>query len=61
VVALGRAAQREGAIAAVPILSGLYHCYARIWFSGSTISRGAQDGRASRVGTTSDIVLPTSP
>jgi len=27
---LGRAVQRDGAIVAVPILSGLHHCYARI-------------------------------
>ena len=27
---LGRAIQRQGAIVAVPILSGLHHCYARI-------------------------------
>jgi hypothetical protein len=27
---LGRSIQRQGAIVAVPILSGLHHCYARI-------------------------------
>jgi transposase InsO family protein len=27
---LGRAVQRSGAIVALPILSGLHHCYARI-------------------------------
>ncbi|MGB8525625.1 MAG: integrase core domain-containing protein [Rhodoplanes sp.] len=29
-VPLGRAVQRHGAVVAVPVLSGLHHCYARI-------------------------------
>jgi len=33
---LGRSIQREGAIVAAPILSGLHHCYSRIRFSGGT-------------------------
>src|SRR5271166_6447682 len=33
---LGRSIQREGAIVAAPILSGLHHCYSRICFSGGT-------------------------
>jgi transposase InsO family protein len=41
---LGRAAQRCGTIVAVPVLSGLHHCYARLYFrEGQAVKRGTHD------------------
>jgi len=38
---IGRHIERSGTIVTTPILSGLHHRYARIWFSGRTGPRGS--------------------